>query len=460
MKRRSFLSASFAAVPLASRLAAPLPAQTSRARPNIVFIMADDLGIGDLGCYGQKKIATPNIDRLAREGTLFTQAYSGATVCAPSRGSLMTGKHLGHATIRGNREPEVPIQPGEVTIAEVCKMAGYKTGMFGKWGIGGPVNLGRPNAQGFDEWFGYPTQLHAHMYYPTHLWHNETPVFFPKNFNGANGEYAPGIIFPKALDFIDRHKAESFFLYLPFTYPHTNNELGKQKGDGMEVPDHGSYKDKPWPAPEKGFAAMVERLDIAVGQVLSKLAEHHLERDTLVIFTSDNGAHQEGGHTVDFFDSNGIYRGWKRDLYEGGIHVPFLARWPGHVPAGRKSEQVFAFWDMLPTIAELTGAPIPEGIDGISMANAFLGRPQQDHEYLYWEFHERGFDQAVRLGTWKGVRRSASHGAIELYDLAADPAETSDSAALHPDVVRRIAAIMSSARTESAEFPVRKQAPQ
>jgi arylsulfatase A-like enzyme len=450
MNRRSFLASSLAAA------ASPIAAQTTR--PNIVLIMADDLGIGDLGCYGQKQIATPHIDRLAAEGTRFLNAYSGATVCAPSRCSLMTGRHQGHATIRGNRNPEVPIQPDEVTIAEVCKMAGYKTGLFGKWGIGGPANLGRPNAQGFDEWFGYPTQLHAHLYYPPYLWHNETEVFLNKNFNAANGEYAPDTIMTRALDFIDRNKASSFFLYLPFTYPHTNNELGNQTGDGMEVPNYGSYKDKDWPKPEKGFAAMVERLDNEVGRVLAKLAEHNIDRNTIVIFTSDNGSHQEGGHKVEFFDSNGIYKGWKRDLYEGGIHVPMIARWPGHVPAGKTSQQIWAFWDMLPTVADLVGVPSPSGIDGISMANALLGKPQQNHEYLYWEFHERGFDQAVRMDKWKAVRRSANQDKIELYDLTTDPSETKDISDSHPDIVKRIEQIMSSARTESTEFPVRKQA--
>jgi len=449
MKRRSFLSAALAAA------ASPLAAQATR--PNVILIMADDLGIGDLGCYGQKQIATPNIDRLAAEGARFLHAYSGATVCAPSRCSLMTGKHQGHATIRGNRNPEVPIQPDEVTVAEICKMAGYKTGLFGKWGIGGPANLGRPNAQGFDEWFGYPTQIHAHLFYPPYLWHNETEVFLQKNFNAAKGEYAPDTILTRALDFIDRNKANSFFLYLPSTFPHTNNELGNQTGDGMEVPNYGSYKDKDWPNPEKGFAAMVERLDQAVGSVLAKLAEHNIDRNTIIIFTSDNGSHQEGGHKVDFFDSNSVYKGWKRDLYEGGIHVPMIARWPGHVPAGKTSDQIWAFWDMLPTVADLVGVPAPSGLDGLSMANALLGKPQQNHEYLYWEFHERGFDQAVRMGKWKAVRRSRNEDRIELYDLPADPGETKDISDSHPDIVKRIDQIMSSARTESTEFPVRKQ---
>jgi len=448
MKRRSFLGAAIAAA------AHPLAAQAQR--PNIVFILADDLGIGDLGCYGQKQIATPNIDKLAAQGTRFTQAYSGATVCAPSRCSLMTGKHQGHATVRGNRSPEIAIQPDEVTIAEVCKMAGYTTGMFGKWGIGGPATLGRPNAQGFDEWFGYPSQVHAHLFYPEHLWHNETEVFLRKNFNGAKGEYAPDTILAKGLEFIDRNRAHSFFLYLPFTVPHTNNELGSQKGDGMEVPDYGSYKDKQWANPEKGFAAMVERLDVAVGSVMAKLAEHNLDRNTLVIFTSDNGSHQEGGHKVDFFDSNGPYKGWKRDLYEGGIHVPMLARWPGHVPEGKVSDQIWAFWDVLPTVAELVGVPAPKGIDGISMANALLGKPQQNHEYLYWEFHERGFDQAVRMDRWKGVKRSANQGRVELYDMPADIGETKDVAAAHPDIAKRMEQIMQEARTDSVDFPLKR----
>jgi arylsulfatase A-like enzyme len=452
MKRRSFLASAIAGA------AAATGARAQAQRPNIVLILADDLGIGDLGCYGQKQIATPNIDKLAAQGTRFTQCYAGATVCAPSRCTLMTGKHGGHATVRGNRHPEVAIQPDEVTIAEVCKMAGYNTGMFGKWGIGGPATLGRPNAQGFDEWFGFPSQTHAHMFYPTHLWENETEVFFNKNFNGSKGVYVPDVIFGKAMDFVDRNRAHSFFLYLPFTVPHANNELGNTTGDGMEVPDYGSYKDKPWPNPEKGFAAMVERLDKWVGQVVAKLAEHNLDRNTIVLFSSDNGAHQEGGHKVDFFDSNGPYRGWKRDLYDGGIHVPMIARWPGHIPEGKVSEQVWAFWDLLPTVAELVGVPAPNGIDGISMANALLGKPQQNHEYLYWEFHERGFDQGVRMDRWKGVKRSANGDRVELFDLPNDIGETKDVSDSHPDIVKRMEQIMKEARVDSADFPVRKRA--
>ena len=447
MHRRDFLAASAGVAAARGQLAA--------RRPNIVFIMADDLGYGDLGCYGQHLIATPNIDRMASEGMRFTQAYAGSTVCAPSRCSLMTGKHMGHATVRGNRNPEVPLRPDDVTVAEIAKMAGYRTAQFGKWGVGGPVTLGRPNTQGFDEFFGYLSQWHAHNNYPEHLWDNEAEFFIADNRSGLKGTFSQDLFMDRALKFLDRSTENPFFLYLPFTLPHANNELGSATGDGMEVPDYGSYANRDWPKPEKGQAAMVQMLDRDVGRVLDRLKKLGIDQNTLVFFTSDNGPHQEGGHKADFFTSAGPLRGMKRDLYEGGIRVPMIARWPAAIRAGQTSDTPWAFWDLLPTVADLTGVPAPEGIDGVSIANSLTGGPQQKREYFYWEFHERGFDQALRMGDWKAVRKGY-RGEIELYDLAADIGERNDLAARHPDIVKRVSATMASARSESPEFPIKK----
>ena len=444
MNRRQFLELAGAAA---------LQAQTAPRKPNIVFILADDLGYGDLGCYGQKRLATPNLDRLAAEGTRFTQAYAGSTVCAPSRCALMTGRHIGHARVRGNHSPEIGLESGETTVAKVLRQAGYRTGIFGKWGLGGPDTAGQPNDQGFEEWFGYLSQLHAHDYYPTHLWQNREEFFLPGNMGGKREQYAHDLFTPRALSFVERHRGEPFFLYLAYTVPHANNELGRSTGNGMEVPDFGPYARENWPAVEKGFAGMVHRLDMDVGRVLARLKELGLEENTLVFFASDNGPHREGGHDPDFFGSRGPLRGIKRDLYEGGIRVPMLARWPGRVPAGRVSDQAWAFWDFLPTVAEVAGMTPPSGLDGISMLPAILGRSQRNHEYFYWEFHEGGFKQAVRMGDWKGVRLKV-HGPLELYNLQDDPGEQRDVASRQPEVVARIEAILRNARTESKEFPV------
>lgn len=436
--------------------AAPAGAALAQAprRPNVVLIMADDLGYGDLGCYGQKTIATPNIDRLCAEGMKFTDFYAGATVCAPSRCSLMTGKHGGHATVRGNRNPEVPLRPGDVTIAEMLKTAGYAAAQFGKWGVGGPVTLGRPNAQGFDEFFGYLSQWHAHDHFPGHLWDNEVEHFIGGNRSGGRRTFSHDLFTDKALDFLDRSASagKPFFLYLPYAVPHTNNELGRRAGDGMEVPHYGSYADRGWPSPEKGFAAMIEFLDRDVGRITDRLDALGLAENTIVFFTSDNGPHREGGHDAEFFGSRGGLRGIKRDLYEGGIRVPMIARWKGAVEAGSVSNLPWAAWDVLATCADLAGVPAPPGTDGISVKPTLLGQAQQGHEYLYWEFHERSYKRAVRMGRWKGVKL-APGAPLELYDLSRDPGETQDAAAANPAVVERIEAILKTARTESKEFP-------
>ena len=448
MNRREFLSISSAA------LLSPRLSPASQDRPNILFILADDLGYGDLGCYGQKRILTPNLDRLAAEGLRFTQAYSGSTVCAPSRCSLMTGLHTGHATIRGNKKPEVGIRADETTVASLLKQAGYRTAIFGKWGMGGPGTGSVPNTRGFDNFYGYLDQQHAHNYYPEHLWENQNEVFLTNNWFDQRKDYAPDLFARRALEFIKAPSDKPFFLYLTTTIPHADNELVRVKGHGMEVPDDKPYSARDWPQLEKNFAAMVTRMDADVGRILDQLSASGLDRYTVVIFTSDNGPHKEGGHDPEFFSSGGPLRGIKRDLYEGGIRVPFMVRWPGKVAAGGTTDGVIAFWDFLLTAAEIAGVEAPSGLDGISFLPELMGKPQSGHEYLYWEFHERGFTQAIRLGDWKGVRLEVGEP-IELYNLKTDLAEKENVAAAHPDIVARIDALMKSARTDSRDFPIR-----
>lgn len=423
-------------------------------RPNIVLIVADDLGWADLGCYGQKTLRTPHLDRMAEEGIRFTNFYAGSTVCAPSRCALMTGKHTGHATVRGNRNPEVPLRPDDVTIGEVLKQAGYDTAAFGKWGLGGVMTWGHPNLQGFDYFFGYLNHWHAHAYYPQHLWENSIERMILENLTGFKRVYSHELFVERILQYLEKHTERPFFLYIAFTLPHANNELGKATGDGMEVPGYGSYARMDWPRPERGFAAMIEMLDRDVGRILAKLKELGLDKSTLVLFTSDNGPHSEGGHRAEFFDSNGPLRGIKRDLYEGGIRVPLIARWPGRIRPDQVSDHVWAFWDLLPTLAELVGVPAPEGIDGLSMLGALLGdRSVRQHDFLYWEFFERGFEQAVRMGYWKAIKR-AGEGTIELYNLQTDIGEQNNVASEHPEVVKQVEAILRLARRDSPEFPV------
>jgi arylsulfatase A-like enzyme len=438
---------------LAAGLAAP--AQIRASRPNILFILADDLGYGDLGVFGQKVIPTPNIDRIASQGVRFTQAYAGSTVCAPSRCTLMTGYHTGHARIRGNTK--VPLQATDTSVAKVLKSAGYRTGIVGKWGLGNPNTPGVPNLQGFDDWYGFLDQTYAHTYYPQTIWDNMDERVIQGNL-GTRKTWVQDLFTQRALSFLDnQQKSNPFFLYLAFTSPHANDELGNDTGDGMEVPNDEPFHDRNWPQVEKNFASMVTRLDRDVGRVLDQLKKTGQEENTLVIFASDNGPHKEGGHDPTFFKSGGPLRGIKRDLYEGGIRTPMLARWPGKIKPGSLNDQVMAFWDFLPTAAELAGAAPPRGIDGISMAPAILGQTQRNHEYLYWEFHERGFSQAVRMGNWKAVR-PAIDAPVELYDLSADLGETNNVAAAHSDVVARIEQIMKTARTESKDFPVQSGA--
>ena len=433
---------------------------TAQTRPNIIFIQADDLGYGDLSCYGQRKFRTPNINRLAAEGMRFTQYYAGSTVCAPSRSALMTGQHTGHTRIRGNARH--PLLPEDVTVAEALKSAAYKTALIGKWGLGEAGTTGVPNRQGFDYFFGYLNQRHAHNYYPTFLWRNEKRIdlrnLVPDEDAEGSGvstnrvDYAHDLMAEEALKFIEGNGGGPFFIYLAFTIPHANNEA---KNKGMEVPDLGEFASEDWPDQEKAKAAMITRLDRDVGRLMALLKKLGIDDNTLVFFTSDNGPHREGGADPDFFDSNGPLRGIKRDLYEGGIRVPMIARWPKRIKAGAKSDQVWAHWDLLPTLAEVAGVKPPADIDGVSMFNALRGRRQRDHEFLYWEFHERGFSQAARMGDWKAVRKSPD-SPLELYDLKNDLGEQNDGAAKHPEIVKKIEYYLKTARTESELWPTKK----
>ncbi|WP_276348662.1 arylsulfatase [Daejeonella sp. JGW-45] len=446
-------------------------------KPNIILIVADDLGYGDLSSYGQKKFKTPNIDRLAARGMRFTQFYSGTSVCAPSRSSLMSGQHTGHTYIRGNKEvyPEgqQPIPDSVHTIAEVLKSTGYTTAAFGKWGLGFVGTEGDPLNQGFDSFYGYNCQRESHRYYPGHLWDNRTRVIINgKDDLKTKAVYAPGLIQEKALSFIEEHKDEPFFLFLPYTLPHAELEVPKDNifarfdGKFPETPFKGDdYGESATPIgytsqdkPHATFAAMVTRLDIYVGQVMSTLKRLKLDQNTLVIFTSDNGPHKEGGADPEFFNSSGGFRGTKRDLYEGGIRVPFIASWPGKIKAGSTSSFTGAFWDIYPTLTQLSGTAGSKNIDGISILPELLGTTeQQQHEYLYWEFHELGGRQAVRQGNWKAVYlnvKDPAKRALELYDLSKDPQEKNNIAKQHPEVSSRMLKIIDSAHTESRIFPL------
>ena len=437
-----------------------------RERPNIIFVLADDLGYGDLGCYGQKTIRTPNLDRMAAEGMIFTDHYSGTCVCAPSRCSLMTGLHTGHTYIRGNSEVkpmgQLPLPEGTVTLARVLQGAGYRTALVGKWGLGGPDSTGVPNRQGFDSFFGYLCQRHAHNYYPEFLFRNGARVPLKNEVPGgrADGagvatkkvEYSASLFEREALQFIEQNKGGPFLLYFAATLPHANDEGGQ---NGMEVPDYGVYTDKNWPEPEKGRAAMITYLDRSVGRLVQRVKDLDLDRNTIVFFASDNGPHREGGSNPEFLHCSGPLRGIKRDLYEGGVRVPMIARWPGRIKPGTQTGLVSAFWDVLPTCAELAGAPCPGGLDGISMVPTLLGRPEQQrqHEALYWEFHEGGSVQGVRMGRWKAVRPVGKK--LELYDLQTDLGEKDNVAEDHSDVVARIEKYLATARTESEFWPLK-----
>jgi len=452
MNRRQFFRAAGAAA-IAAASCAGLAAAQRRKAPNIIYIMADDLGQYDLGCCGGKHIRTPHIDRLATDGVRFTQVYAGSTVCAPSRSVLMTGLHTGHTTVRGNSaavggpppQRRIPLNADDVTVAEVLKRAGYMTGIAGKWGLGEPGTPGIPNRQGFDFWFGYLNQRHAHDYWTDYLWRNTEKVPYPGNSDKTRQSYSHDRIAEESLGFVRRaaDAGRPFFLYAAWTIPH-----GK-----LHPPDVEPYTDKPWSDAEKKYAAMVTRMDRDVGRIMALLKERGLDENTVVFFCSDNGWTPSYTGTNSAFASGGPLRGTKGNLYEGGIRVPMIVRWPGRIRPGTISDQVWAFWDVLPTLADLAGAPVPQPVDGISVLPAILGKNQeQQHEYLYWEHRTRGFQQAVRWGNWKGIRHGTTKP-LELYDLAKDLSEKHDVAGDHPDIVKRIESYMKGARTPSKHWP-------
>jgi len=451
-----------ALVTLAVGGTAAVRAAAPRRKPNIIWIMADDLGYADVGCYGQKVIQTPNIDRLAAEGLRFTDGYAGCTVCAPSRSVLMTGKHMGHTSVRSN-PGGVPLLPEDLTVGEVLKSAGYATGIFGKWGLGDIGSEGVPWKQGFDRFCGYLNQVHAHWYYPPFIYENDKELPLPGNENGKRTTYSHDVIAAKALEFVRQHRDRPFFLYFTPTLPHLEllvpeDSMKPYRGKIPEpkpfVTANKHYADQP--EPRTAYAGMVSRLDRDVGRLMNLLKELNLERDTIVFFTSDNG----GATRLfmdDYFQSCGPLRGHKQNLYEGGIRVPMIARWPGRIPAGKTSDFPWAFWDFLPTAAELAGVKPPAEIDGMSVLPALLGKPQKPHAFLYWElpryngktgeFFKETPMQAVRMGEWKAVRPKPN-APLELYNLKEDIGETKNVAAQNPKVLARIEEYLKTARTE------------
>lgn len=456
-------------------------AQTSARRsPNIIFVMADDLGWGDLGSYGNSKIRTPHLDQMAKEGMRFTNFYAGSPVCAPSRCVLMTGKHGGHAFIRDNKEwqPEgqYPIPASEVTIAEVLKTKGYATGGFGKWGLGYPGSEGDPNKQGFDLFYGYNCQREAHNFYPDHLWRNDQKVVLEGNTRGLTGkQYSHDLIEAEALQFIRDHKDKPFFLYAPFTIPHLalqvpEDSLAEYAGAFPEdKPYDGKNGYLPHPQPHAAYAAMITRMDRSVGRMLALLKELKLDDNTLVIFTSDNGGAfgtvtkefeflpgRMGGTDYVFFGSTGPFRAFKGSIYEGGLRVPFIARWPGRIKPGTVNESPYVFYDVLPTLRELAGIKPPRETDGLSFLPTLTSQgKQRQHEFLFWDFSGYGGQQAVRVGEWKGLRRNLHRGntKLELYNLKTDIGEQHDVAAQHPDLVKRIEKILAEQHRPSGLFP-------
>ena len=463
--------------------------ERNHLQPNIIFILADDLGYGDVGVYGQQNFETPNLDRLAHGGMKFLQHYSGSTVCAPSRSALMTGQHTGHTFIRGNsergftldKEGQYPLAPEEITIAEVLKKGGYATGAFGKWGLGYPGSEGDPTKQGFDEFFGYNCQRVAHNYYPTHLWDNLTKTPLKGNDGKTKTVYAPLIIHEKALSFIEKNKGRPFFMYYPSVIPHAelaapekymekyrgkfmpekeyikkgnsspNSKVNPESINNYNVGGYNSQKES-----HAAFAAMVSLLDEQVGQIIDKVDDLGIAENTLIIFSSDNGPHLEGGADPDYFGSNGPLRGYKRDLYEGGIRVPTLAYWPSQITPNSKSDHISAFWDFFPTAIEIAGLDYNSSkIDGISFLPELKGKDQKKHPYLYWEFLEKGGRQAVRMNQWKAVRMNMSKNPdspIELYNVHQDIGEQENLAVQYPEVLKEISRIMNKEHISSRIF--------
>ncbi|NCI45246.1 arylsulfatase [Sediminibacterium soli] len=447
-------------------------AGAQRSRPNLIFILADDLGYSDIGCYGQQKIKTPNIDALARQGTRFTQYYSGSTVCAPARSAFLTGLHTGHTPIRGNRElpPEgqYPLPDSSISFPMLLQQSGYYTAAFGKWSMGFIGSSGDPQKKGFDDFFGYNCQRLAHKYYPDHLWFNHTKIDYPGN-PYLHSDYSADIIHAKALETLQKQDgSRPFFLYLPYTLPHFD----------LTVPHDSLYQHyvklfneppktivakndttgKPFePYPHAAFAAMVSRLDQYVGEVVALVKKKGLDKNTLIIFTSDNGPHKEGGGDPEFFQNTASLRGIKRDLYEGGIRDPMIMAWPGHIRAGAASDHPFALWDFHDTFLELAGIRGAKPTDGVSMVPLLAGKKQKHHDYLYWELPEAGGKQALRWGKWKAVKNGtlADAGApVELYDLKIDPFEKNNLARQHPEIVAQMAGMMKEAHHPNKDWPL------
>ena len=475
MKIRIFLTVLIPAIILGACVSGNNTADIEKAPPNIIYILVDDLGYGDLACYGQERFATPHLDQLALDGIRFTRHYSGSTVCAPSRSVLMTGLHTGHTPIRGNQEvkPEGqwPMPASTETLAEHLKEVGYVTGAFGKWGLGFPGSEGDPVNQGFDHFFGYNCQRYAHRYYPEYLWENEEKVYLEGNDWTTTTTYAPDLIQQRTIDFIREHRDTSFFAFVPIVIPHAelivpDDEIyqhylgeypetpyvgrpGADYGPDMVISMYCSQEN-----PHATFAAMVHRIDRYVGEIVMVLEELGLSENTILMFTSDNGPHMEGGADPRFFNSNGGLRGFKRDLYEGGVRVPFIVSWPGVIEEGGVSDHPSAFWDVLPTLGDLTGFEM-EGTDGISFLPELLGEKQTKHKFLYWEFHEQGGKQAILMDDWKAVRLDVGkdpHGPIELYNLDSDPSEEQNVAEAHPDLVEAFSRMMEEERKPSAKF--------
>ncbi|MBN1805069.1 MAG: arylsulfatase [Sedimentisphaerales bacterium] len=459
LNRRQFLyrtagCAAAAAMSLTGCETMPVLTTPITKTPNIIFIMADDLGYGDLGCYGQKEIKTPNIDKFAAQGMCFTDCYAGSTVSAPSRCVLMTGQHTGHTRVRNNMakvggtlvldngpaQRRVPLELQDITVAEVLKQAGYVTGITGKWGLGEPDNNGIPNRQGFDEWFGYLNQRRAHNYYPPYLWHNENKQIFESNAEGLREKYSHDMFTDFALDFIKHHSKSLFFLYLPYTVPHAR----------YEIPSTDPYTEKPWPFEAKVHAAMITRMDTDIGRIMALLKELKIDDDTLVFFCSDNGA---ADRWEGIFNSSGPLRGKKADLYEGGIRTPMIVRWPGKVPAGQTSNAVWYLADVMPTFAQLADIRPPSSIDGINILPILLGKEQQtDDRFLYWEFLTHDFQQAARWKNYKAIRQALDKP-LELYDLSKDIAEEHNIAAENLKIVAKFEAYLKTARTYSPNWP-------
>ncbi len=450
-------------------------AESKIQHPNIIYILADDMGYGDLSCYGQTKFSTPNIDQLAKEGIRFTQHYSGSTVCAPSRGTLMTGKHTGHAFSRGNKgvpgeKGDFPLAGSEITVAEILKNAGYVTGMFGKWGLGYSGSEGDPGKQGFDEFYGYLSQALAHNYYPYHLWHNQEKVVLLENAGQSEKQYAPELIHAEAMKFLEQNKDTSFFLYYPTTIPHAElfapekyiekyrgkflpekQYKGKDSGKGYKTGGYGSQVEC-----HAAFAGMINLLDAQVGEIMAKVKELGIAENTIILFSSDNGPHAEGGADPEYFNSGGGLKGIKRDLYEGGVRAPLIVNWPGTIKPGRQTDHISAFWDVLPTLAELTNQEIPSGSDGISFLPELLGNAQAKHNHLYWEFYERGGKQAVRKGKWKAVRLNVHQDyegtPVELYNLEEDISESNNVAEQYPEIAAEMLELIKASHTPSENF--------